>query len=93
MSEQRKLLEQADPPLVVGAKWYLVCAQWYAAWETFVRPSSPFQKQTSPGIIDNSRLMDADGNLRRFLMERIDYKLFDEDRYKTLKELYAMISP
>lgn len=91
LEEQRKLFAQPDPPVADGARWYLVSNKWYRRWSQLMRaPSFAAAEAAEPlGVVDNTPLLDADGDLKPHLMETTDYTLVPEEKYAKLKEWFG----
>eukprot|EP00118_Oscarella_pearsei_P019469 m.207080 g.207080 ORF g.207080 m.207080 type:complete len:482 (+) comp39690_c0_seq3:25-1470(+) len=71
-----------------GDRRMVISLSWWRKWETYVRKSSGPLRQiwwgTPPGPIDNSDLLEGDGNLNENLVSGIHYKHVSEKMWDKL---------
>ena len=99
LEEISKLLKA---PLVKGEKWNLVASDWFEGWKRFtgyqdenkiVKEMSFLKediKHTHLGLIDNSKLLDENGELREKLEELIDYELVPLEAWVKLVDWFGV---
>jgi ubiquitin carboxyl-terminal hydrolase 4/11/15 len=77
----KKLREQ---PLKVGDTWYIVARRWYKRWEKACTGEVDKEggvEESTLGPVDNSSLLDKDGNITSALVEGIDAEFVPEDAW------------
>ncbi|KAG6330561.1 hypothetical protein ID866_8529 [Astraeus odoratus] len=76
-----------------GETWFLVSRQWYRRWEFAyqgtVDKSGPVEEQDL-GPVDNTPLVDQDGNLSSNLAEGVDVEFVPEDVWKAFTAWYGI---
>ena len=89
-------------PLLKGETWNLVAADWFDGWKRFsgyqdeneiVKEMSftkKYKKQTHLGPVDNSKLLNEDGELRENLEEIFDYKLVPSEAWIKLVDWFGI---
>ena len=97
---QRHMAQKyANKPLRLGDKWYLVNADWYCRWCSFIgfdRASATLGATTSsslsPGSIDNHALVERDNKrqLRDSVAEEIDYFTVCEELWSYWTRAYKL---
>ena len=93
-----KLLEL---PLVKGEKWNLVAVDWFENWKRLtgyqdeneiVTGNRILKKgKTHLGPIDNSKLLDEDGELKESLTELFDYNLIPSEAWVKLVSWFGVV--
>jgi ubiquitin carboxyl-terminal hydrolase 4/11/15 len=64
-----------ENPLKVGDTWYIVVRQWYRRWEKACTGEVDKEggvEESTLGAVDNSSLLDNDGNITTTLVEGVD---------------------
>lgn len=65
-------------PLKLGQTWYMVASHWFRDWQMACRGESDKQgmkEEALLGPVDNSSLLETDGDLKSDLLEGTDYEL------------------
>jgi ubiquitin carboxyl-terminal hydrolase 4/11/15 len=85
----KKLREQ---PLKVGDTWYIVARRWYKRWEKACTGEVDKEggvEESTLGPVDNSSLLDKDGNITSALVEGIDAEFVPEDAWALFVTWYG----
>ncbi|GAA5905996.1 putative ubiquitin-specific protease UBP12 [Sporobolomyces salmoneus] len=89
---QAGLLEEGD-------SWYLVSRIWYRRWITACTGTAETKEDDTSitvdqvGPIDNSNLVNGDGQLRKPLTDGVDLELLPAGAHSLLKEWYGSMGP
>lgn len=71
-----------DKPMQTGETWYIVARNWYRRWEKACTGEVDKQgglSENELGHIDNSSLLDKDGNVTSSLAEGVDVEFLNAD--------------
>jgi len=95
IEEQRKKAElYLNKSLQLGDKWYLINADWFNKWLTYIGMSKErpnFYSNQAPGRIDNSNLLMPDKvHLKESLREEMEYFPICEELWNYLSTLYQV---
>lgn len=74
-----------------GETWYLLESDWYHRFQQFIGLEDPDGMVCHPGPIDNSALLDNQGDLKKGLLEHDDYVLITENVWKKLHSWYGIV--
>ena len=81
---------EAECPLVVGEKAYIVASDWLVEWKRsvgFFRNDEP--NGTTVGEIKNKKLIEKDGKLREYVFENSDFQILSEGVFRKLEEWFG----
>uniref|UniRef100_A0A1I8JJ24 ubiquitinyl hydrolase 1 n=1 Tax=Macrostomum lignano TaxID=282301 RepID=A0A1I8JJ24_9PLAT len=81
--------------LVLGQEWYVLSMAWFSRWQQYVGYRKYEEKYLGkeayfPGCIDNSDILDVNGDLKPKLMNEHDYMLLRGDAWTMLVEYYEL---
>jgi ubiquitin carboxyl-terminal hydrolase 4/11 len=96
ISPEQKLLsidELNKRPMEVNDSWYLVSKQWYKRWRKActgeVDKEGPVNEQDL-GPVDNSPIVDRDGNLVSPVIEGLDVEFVHPEAWRLLVQWYVL---
>ncbi|KAF9221344.1 cysteine proteinase [Gyrodon lividus] len=82
-----------DKAMQVGETWYIVSRQWYRRWESacqgIISKSGPLEEQ-DVGAVDNTPLIDRNGNLTSNLTEGVDVEFVPSDVWQAFTAWYGL---
>ncbi|AEE82901.1 ubiquitin-specific protease 10 [Arabidopsis thaliana] len=95
-----ELITESEDNLKEGNLYFVISKRWYTSWEKYVEQSTKeyisgeSSEASRPGPIDNHDIIESesdvnDPQLRRLLMERVDYVLVPQEVWKRLVEWYS----
>ena len=95
--EQRRIIKNATKAVLsVGDTWYILDIHWYKQWKKYIESACNNGKANEsehPGPIDNSPLFQVGGGkLREHLLDGSDYKLINENGWKSAVAWYGVIA-
>ena len=78
--QKREIHSLLSRVFVNGEAWYLIHIRWFKQWKSYVgyddwNKSQAGNEANKPGPIDNTSLLDCNGNLEKKQVYEIDYKL------------------
>lgn len=74
--------QSREAPMKVGDFWYIISRRWYKRWEkacTGEVDKEGGMEESDLGPVDNSHLLDKDGNITSSLLEGVDVEFVPED--------------
>ena len=88
---RQQYTEFSNTPLVANQLFYIVARSWWSAWVQYIHSGaqSGFMHAKKPGRIDNSRLVEADGNRLRWDLSEKEYVIINELLWNMLYEWYG----
>ncbi|KAG7552658.1 Peptidase C19 ubiquitin carboxyl-terminal hydrolase [Arabidopsis thaliana x Arabidopsis arenosa] len=95
-----ELVTESEDNLKEGNLYFVISKRWYASWQKYVEQSKDeclsgeSLEASRPGAIDNHDIIesesdDNDPQLRRLLVEGVDYVLVPQEVWKRLVEWYS----
>jgi hypothetical protein len=99
----QEIIESANEDgkfLVPGQDYYLVSARWFNGWKNYVEypqrghqyyshHSASSMLDSAPDKIDNSHLLDDDGELKKTVHENYDFSLLNKATWEKLHAWYV----
>ena len=88
---RQQYTEFSNTPLVANQLFYIVARSWWSAWVQYIHSGAQcgFMHAKKPGRIDNSRLVEADGNRLRWDLSEKEYVIINELLWNMLYEWYG----
>ncbi|XP_071439299.1 ubiquitin carboxyl-terminal hydrolase 15-like [Hetaerina americana] len=77
-----------------GQTWYLISLEWWCKFQNyfgFVRDGDGVQPCVLPGHIDNSSLLNDNGDLKENLVDKLDYELVPSEAWDLLVEWFGKV--
>ncbi|CAH8272862.1 unnamed protein product [Arabidopsis lyrata] len=92
-----ELITESEDNLKEGNLYFVISKRWYASWQKYVEQSTNeclSGESSRPGAIDNHDIIESesdanDPQLRRLLVEGVDYVLVPQEVWKRLVEWYS----
>ncbi|KAF9245254.1 hypothetical protein BU15DRAFT_85597 [Melanogaster broomeanus] len=85
--------QRRDQAMQVGEVWYIVSRQWYRRWESacqgILDKSGPLEER-DVGAVDNTPLVDRNGNLTSNLTEGVDVEFVPSDIWRAFTAWYGL---
>eukprot|EP00096_Caligus_rogercresseyi_P014828 TRINITY_DN7315_c0_g1_i3.p1 TRINITY_DN7315_c0_g1~~TRINITY_DN7315_c0_g1_i3.p1 ORF type:complete len:1142 (+),score=411.60 TRINITY_DN7315_c0_g1_i3:251-3676(+) len=82
-----KLLATSKKKLTLGESWYLLYSRWHSALKDYLEDST---EDNRPGAIDNSPLLLPTGELKRHIIEKLDFEFIDRSTWDDLVSRFGL---
>jgi ubiquitin carboxyl-terminal hydrolase 4/11 len=82
-------------PLIAGSTWALVSKLWWRRFEKSTTGEVDKEggiNKNRLGPVDNSPLLDSDGNLNEDLVEGVDFECIPDEAWDWLTTLYVFVN-
>ncbi|XP_073993837.1 ubiquitin carboxyl-terminal hydrolase 4-like isoform X2 [Rhodnius prolixus] len=90
--EQKETMQMLlTKSLLNGETWYLIYSKWMSCFKQFIGLEKTGGSPVShPGPIDNSNLLDEEGELRKALVDKMDYEVVPAECWNLLVQWYGL---
>ncbi|KAK9497948.1 hypothetical protein O3M35_003843 [Rhynocoris fuscipes] len=89
--QKEKIQMLLTKSLVVGETWYLISFKWMSSFKQFIGIEKLGNTRVShPGPIDNSAILDENNQLRKALVDKMDYEVVPADCWELLMQWYGL---
>ena len=93
-SEKLRLIQSlCNEPMKIGETWYIVSRRWYRRWEKACSGQVDKEgavEEKDIGPVDNTPLVDLNGNLVAQAVEHVDVEFLSEEAFTRLVEWYVL---